>query len=618
MVFKKFTLAVLAVLATLALIACSDDAKPNAVLPENPDNPQGGVELGGTYALTGRIGDVYPKMLIAGGESGGVNPQGSAEEAGFGMKGTVVVIVELDSLTFERTGRIFADTLDNDEGRFSFEDVSLHSPFVLIENQRVFRSSTCYTCVDYVGWDSVYTVVADSVDTVFIDMLRAMVDLRKIQNISINMLTDEKVPVLQKYLAEGMSYETANEKAESDILENYGVYHEVGDFEEASDENSEVAYVKKLRRIMEFGAVREFVDNYVRELQNAPVSLFVGKGPEVEAYYWNAKKMAEYEVGYLAKEDSLGRCTETRENEMGFVKGNYGKPHSVICRSGRWTLGVKKMDYTLDSITDARDGKTYKTVTYNVGETSQTWMAENLNYLDTTQSEYAFCWNDDPQCQKYGRFYTWFSAMNIGVDDFKFYALDTLGDTVTLDMECLYARIKECPEDDYDCKNEMNRVEEECSLRYDPFGPLDWTYGYVEYVSKFDTHDYQGVCPDGWRIPLISDWKKLLEMMGEQYGVPPEKALSVLYDDEATGFGIKTVAKIEFYDDETNEIWIEADGWRKDLAVADGEYFSVIFLENDEDYTNPLEKMVLEPNENNTYFAAADPYYAVNVRCIKK
>ena len=122
-----------------------------------------------------------------------------------------------------------------------------------------------------------------------------------------------------------------------------------------------------------------------------------------------------------------------------------------------------EMGITYGTMTDSRDGKTYKTV--KIGE--QVWMAENLNYADSvkTPSLMGNSWCYDgvaANCEKYGRLYTW----AVAIDSVK------LAADAENPLYCGYGK--------------------ECGL-----------------AGKV-----QGICPEGWHLPSYDEWKTLFTAVG--------------------------------------------------------------------------------------------------------
>lgn len=105
---------------------------------------------------------------------------------------------------------------------------------------------------------------------------------------------------------------------------------------------------------------------------------------------------------FAACGDDGGSATRPSEESSSSVA--LSSSSSSVIPSSSSSKVTEPAEVTKGSITDTRDGQTYKTVTIG----TQTWMAENLNY----KTDNSYCFDDKASnCSKYGRLYTWAAAI---------------------------------------------------------------------------------------------------------------------------------------------------------------------------------------------------------------
>lgn len=210
------------------------------------------------------------------------------------------------------------------------------------------------------------------------------------------------------------------------------------------------------------------------------------------------------------------------------------------------------------TMTDSRDGKTYKTV--KIG--TQTWMAENLNFdpgrggSGDAKYDWSWCYGDEPKnCDVAGRLYTWAAAM----------------DSV--------------------------------KLANDADNPQDCGYGKECDLASRPATLVQGICDKGWHLPSRVEWNVLFAAVG---------------DESTAGKVLKSQTGWYSNGNGTDAFGFSAlpAGWEDDGDFSnDGNY--AVFWSSTEDDSYGAYYVALLYGYDIAYLDDGYKYYGFSVRCLK-
>ena len=372
---------------------------------------------------------------VAGGASGdaGVYAIKNLDVAGLTQKGpfvagSAVTVLGIDCKSMKLSDEHFEGEVKSEKGDFTVDDVSLKSSCAVLEATGKYRS-------EITGKMSSGEIT-----------LHALTNLKDRKNVNVNVITElEYERVMYLVTEKKMNFADAKKQAEKEVLAAFGI---AGNFDSSEDlnifgkgdGNAALLAVSVLMQAETDAAgiekrLEKFADSF------AETGKWNDSSAKTAIEKWRVAAMADGTLDSIRKNvKSWGYADEVPDFEK-YIE-TFGD--SV-------TLG-SEYDATANTLKDLRDGQIYRTV--KIGD--QVWMAENLNFEIASSS----CYNDSAEyCEKYGRLYTWATAVSKSED------------------EC--------------------GVGKECNL---PSGNI------------------RGVCPDGWYLPSEDDFVALIKAVGGEKG----------------------------------------------------------------------------------------------------
>ena len=468
----------------------------------------------------------------------GKSISGFAQKGPF-LKGSSVTLYELDGTTFAQTGKTFKGEVVSDRGEFSISGITDPIRYALLEVSGYYRNEvtgtksgekiTLNALVDFSSREKANINVLTHLEykrVVYLvntgkdfsaakkqaeeEILKAFDIADKLdlaENLSIFADKDGNTALLAlSVLLQGDRTEEELSKLLKDIATDFekdGEWNDgatrakIADWARMKNLDSIQTNIKAWR----IGAATD-TKKYVRNVWHAIYGLGAcGEDRVGEVVATANEHSTTYgtQMRFICKKDGLWhgandlekdtygeKCTEIGQ----IIKGKVVESNKYYCAASGW-VGLFDWSWEVPrelhlnpeisygTLADARDGKTYKTVT--IGKL--TWMAENLNYSDSVATPSlkgkSWCYdNVAANCDVTGRLYTWAAAID---------SVKLANDTVN-PQTCGYGHV---------CYPTMCGKEMGCSQ------PLM----------------LQGVCPDGWHLPRRDEWDMLMKEAGGTNGL---------------------------------------------------------------------------------------------------
>ena len=417
-------------------------------------------------------------------------------------------------------------------GSFRFKNITLKSPVVLIE------------------------AVAGDVS------LKVIVDIRDSGYYAIDAMSHLAYYRIMNLVASGSSFAAAKTQAKSEIMSAFAFDESPAVRQAALSEGVPYALLEKIGQ--EFGAtgsVAGLSDSTKRALEESiegqrvfailefPSIAFERLGDSSALYYQECLQKKFYYANLLAAVFGHGTCSVEKEGTFADISGDF---FELECLSGSWDFVPRKrggvvVNHTFGTMTDFRDGKVYKTVTLDLGGTSQTWMAENLKYEaegsecykeETFKGEKSYC--------AYGRLYSFLSMLDSTY--FKFTTEEGCVSVKTDEYLAESLTAEENPDTLSLIETAQKWAREECGYLFEEDADYSEDPENVKWdliADSLDVLDFN-MCPDGWHVARYEDWNALFSFLRDRFGVEPGKEINLLRSSygNPTGFGFDLLGDI--------------------------------------------------------------------------